>query len=347
MVLTCLFAGWFDGKGGSTGVCDGELCKGADDDTCSTDIIDTADITTYPKYYIMNEDKTKLIHDGTICNPHRGVDICEEVMPYDGTFFFRVAGVEPIGDAATWKFCGREGGIDEELEFFMKAGKCVPGAQTTAKKYCDGLESVTTISATIFLSGMKSDGLTAADSKILETDIATLMPYPERVTLTSWHYVESGVDSGLEVTFEAVFVVHDHTDVMNAMDTIRNQMDVGMSSGNFVSELKTMLNDLPNSNGDALRLTKSATLKDITLVDEYYLPAGSSLTTKDPVTEVTSPVVEHKSSSAQSSQFTVSAEVGVAAACMLLAVAAAAVVFTRRNTHTLLPTDSSHDDSSL
>jgi hypothetical protein len=327
-------------------VCDGELCKGTDDETCPANIIDTADITTYPKYYIMNEKKTKLIHDGTICNPKRGVDICEEVMPYDGTFYFRVAGVEPVGDAATWKFCGREGGIDEELEFFMRHGKCVPGAQTTAKKYCDGLESVTTISATIFLTGMTSGSLSAADAKVLETDIATLMPDSERVTLTGWTYVQTDSDSGVEVTFEAVFVVQDgfnHNNVLDTIENIRASVDVGMSSGNFVSELKTMLNGLPNSNGDVLRLAKSATLKDITLVDEYYLPAGSSVPAKNSVTEITSPAVEHKATTADSSQFSVSVEVGVAASCMLLAVAAAAVVFTRRNTHTLLPSESAHD----
>jgi hypothetical protein len=268
--------GWFNKQGGSSGVCDSELCRNNTAESCPADILDVPDITTYPKYYIMNEKKTKLIHDGTICNPKRGVDICEEVMPYDGTFYFRVAGVEPIGDAATWKFCGREGGIDEELEFFMRHGKCVPGAQTTAKKYCDGLESVTTISATIFLTGIRfNEELTPTDTKLIENDMADHMLHADSVTVTEWNFVRDAIlGNGVEVTLSAVLVTQSeelsHTNVVNRVESIQSQLASSMGNGNFLTELKSDLSMLPNSQADVLNHVSTVTLTNLRIFSESY-----------------------------------------------------------------------------
>ncbi|CAE7464852.1 unnamed protein product [Symbiodinium microadriaticum] len=300
---------------------------GSTDNTCALDVPDAPDILTYPKYYIMNEEKTKLIHSATICKD-RGIDLCEEVMPYDGHFYFRLAGIEPIGDKATWKFCDREGGIDTELEFRMKKGHCIPMAQTTAKKYCDGLETVTTISATIFLTGATATDLSAADSRLLEDDMSALIPLAERAT------------------FEAVFVSQSkamtHDVVQNAIQTIRNELEVGMTSGSFVSELKNAINLVPNSADDVLRKVDGASLLEVDIATEYYQPIGTGLYVTSPDQDtIPSSTTEHHE---QGTDSTVSSTVIVFAggvAGVVLA-AAAFMVFNKRTTHTLLPNDSTH-----
>ena len=310
---------------------------------CRNESHDALDILTYPKYYIMNEEKTKLIHSGTICKD-RGVDLCEEVMPYDGTFYFRVAGMEPIGDAATWKFCDREGGINTELEFRMKEGYCIPMAQTTAIQYCNGLETVTTISATVFLAGVTATELSAVDSMLLQQDMAAMIPLAERVTLTGYQYTEG---QGAQATFEAVFVSQSnamgHDVVRNAVETIRHELELGMSSGSFVSELRQAISILPNSANDVLRRVTTASLLNVDVYNEYYQPIGTGLhvALPDQNTDViiSSPTAEqHHHSSSQ--EFSVVSAVLAMAGVLL--VGAAFVVLRLRSTHSLLPTESMH-----
>ena len=294
----------------------------------------------------MNEEKTKLIHSGTICKD-RGVDLCEEVMPYDGTFYFRMAGIEPIGDAATWKFCDREGGIDTELEFIMKEGYCIPMAQTTAKQYCNGLETVTTISATVFLTGVTATELNAVDSKLLQQDMSAMIPLAERVTLTGWQYIEG---QGAQATFEAVFVSQseamNHNVVHNAVETIRSELQLGMSSGSFVTELKNAITLLPNSADDVLRKVDTASLLNVDIYNEYYQPIGTGLhaASSDQSTGTgpssTTTVHHNEASETPGVSSTVIMFAGGVAGVVLAA--AAFITLRSRSTHTLLPTESTH-----
>jgi hypothetical protein len=107
-------------------------------------------VLAYPKYYIMTKDRQRLVKPPkSICNQKRGAEFCQEALPWSGHFVFRFAGIEPTepDDAATWEFCGITGGINEEFEFLMQEGVCVPlTSKLSAEANCEyGLETVTSM----------------------------------------------------------------------------------------------------------------------------------------------------------------------------------------------------------
>jgi len=107
-------------------------------------------VLVYPKYYIMTKDRQKLVKPPkSICNQQRGAEFCQEALPWSGHFIFRFAGIEPTepDDAATWEFCGITGGINEEFEFLMREGVCVPlTSKLSAEANCEyGLETATSM----------------------------------------------------------------------------------------------------------------------------------------------------------------------------------------------------------
>eukprot|EP00602_Paraphysomonas_sp_CaronLab_P004182 CAMPEP_0185024208 /NCGR_PEP_ID=MMETSP1103-20130426/7186_1 /TAXON_ID=36769 /ORGANISM="Paraphysomonas bandaiensis, Strain Caron Lab Isolate" /LENGTH=683 /DNA_ID=CAMNT_0027557119 /DNA_START=64 /DNA_END=2115 /DNA_ORIENTATION=+ len=90
----------------------------------------------YPMYFIMDEYNTKLLHSGTMCR-YGDLDHLHEVLPRDGRFLFRVAGLSNLENGNfTWDFCGVTGVLNQEVHFTMTKGKCKPGMERIPSDYC-------------------------------------------------------------------------------------------------------------------------------------------------------------------------------------------------------------------
>eukprot|EP00602_Paraphysomonas_sp_CaronLab_P003918 CAMPEP_0185017106 /NCGR_PEP_ID=MMETSP1103-20130426/60_1 /TAXON_ID=36769 /ORGANISM="Paraphysomonas bandaiensis, Strain Caron Lab Isolate" /LENGTH=966 /DNA_ID=CAMNT_0027546363 /DNA_START=40 /DNA_END=2940 /DNA_ORIENTATION=+ len=331
--------GWYDNSGDSTPVCDSELCENADDDSCESNVPDVPNILSYPRYFIMNDKRTKLIKYGTICKNDRGVEYCDEVLPHDGHFVFRVAGVEPDGDDATWEFCDTEGGINEELQFTMKAGKCHPGPKLTAEEYCDTLESMAVLTGSILLSGVQSGDLSSLDEKILATDLGTLFTNAHKITLLGWKHVEEGLEASFEVTM-AVSDAHVFSDVETVVDNIKSHLETTLVDGNFIAELSAELDHHPNTKHDVLRSAKTVSLEHLEVAETYFVHAEEQST--QPVEVVLPSSSSASEKSADSFRLTAVSGVVVLVGTVVVVAGVALALMTRRRTHELLPADSTH-----
>lgn len=301
----------------------------------------------YPRYFILNEAKTEIIHEGTICSSSRGFEFCENVIPHNGDFVFRVAGIEPEDDASTWEFCGKKGGINEELQFTMRNGVCVAGAKLSAEEYCAGLLSNVVISGSLILGGVNAESFTTLDATVLESDLKLLMP-TTGVAIKSW----TNSDNGLRVHFSAniesdVNLLFFHSNLDNMVSTIRSDLSLSVSNGVFKDQLNNALDAFPNTQNDILRACTEITLEDLALYSVGYVAADGD-SQKSSIEIVASPIDDNNTPSrSQDSLFTMSST-GVYALVTLgvvsLAVVAVAVrLMSRKKSHELLPTDSSHE----
>jgi hypothetical protein len=175
--------GWYDDVANWTNPCD-----------IGSDLM-FPNVLSYPRYYISNDDRTKLIHSGSLCL-HDDKEICEEILPHEGDFVYRVAGFDQ-GNNLTWDFCGVKGTLGQELEFSMQGGKCVAGALMSASEICDGVVSVASISGELLLSGLFNDKLTEHDTLLLEHMISSTLN-GDNLRITSWLVKR---DVGLYVDF--------------------------------------------------------------------------------------------------------------------------------------------------
>jgi hypothetical protein len=299
------------------------------------------DILMYPKYVIMTADRTKQLHVGSLC-PHRGIERCEERLPPNGEFVFRVTGKD-LEDDATWKFCGVEGYVGQELQFEMKKGKCVPISVINAYTYCS-FNTLVTVEGGLVLTGISTD-FSEVDTKVLENEISSMLVSTTKLAINSWHVNEQG---SMEVSFEATFIAENHgidgsmrENVDTLVATLQTNMQTAFSTGAFKASLDTILQEYPQSQ---VTVTKASavTLTELKVVDIEYVEASTAINSREPSTLPAAARVSETSKDEFSSIVTVCAIVGVVVAV------AALVVRTRQTSdyaHQELAVDSEHADS--
>mmetsp|Transcript_20856 Transcript_20856/g.30000 ORF Transcript_20856/g.30000 Transcript_20856/m.30000 type:complete len:1048 (+) Transcript_20856:168-3311(+) len=369
--------GWYDGAG-SEDWCDSEEL-GAEDS------IEIPDLFTHPNYYIMNSERTKLIKTGTICKGDRSMELCEEILPHHGDFVFRVAGFERTedGEASSWKFCGEEGVLGDEMEFSMRAGKCIPGGRLTAEDFCThGYDTVVGFSVTVLISGVNLPvGMAAGsatsiqvlpsrDTAFLEREISRMFFDSHGVTLTAVTVPEGSTDS-LLLTLHAEMVAEEHgldgamaTNVENLLEQMKITIGNSFSSGSFVGMVQNDLQALPEEVvGDDLLRSPSiaATLQDLQVTTVSFIDHGtySSSPNENQQSDVRNPSTATSSSSGEANSVMVLGVVGkyvLVIALAGMAAFAAFILYTRvyepyaeardgRGSHTRIPDSSTHSGS--
>ena len=196
--------GWYDGTGDTMDMCG----------------LPTPTVLTYPKYYISNADRTKLIHSGTICGPH-SPEKCQEVLPYDGKFVWRVGGYDANPDDIQWHFCTVDGGLGQELSFTMKNGKCIPGDMIDADDYCNGVVTLAMFVGELRVSVQSAEEeLSVAETRTLETKLSKDLFLNSKVAINS--YVKEASDESFLMRFTVTVRVED---VSNYVGTVEGQLD--------------------------------------------------------------------------------------------------------------------------
>mmetsp|Transcript_3084 Transcript_3084/g.4739 ORF Transcript_3084/g.4739 Transcript_3084/m.4739 type:complete len:952 (-) Transcript_3084:169-3024(-) len=338
--------GWYDDSGDFTDVCEGDVCGSQE---CEDEEIQVPNILHYPQYFIMNEDRTKLIKSGTICSDNRGVEFCEEVLPHDGRFVFRVAGENPPGDNATWSFCGRDGGIKEELQFSMRAGKCHPGDQFTADDYCSGVTTLLSIGAVLTITDVSAGTLSEFDTKTLQQQLTAVVPVVRNVKISS--YQLSG--SNIEVQTVIVVAVEDYgldgtifSNKESVFSTVSDALASPISSGAFLSVLQNSLRNSPQGASDVLLKATSVSIDTVEMSSyEYVMGMKTDSETTESAVEEETVTSSSKSNVNSSPSGTVLILCGAVAGVIAVAfVIARAVRKSRMGTpsHLPLPDNSEH-----
>jgi hypothetical protein len=331
---------WYNAEGGWTGVCDAALSK---------DVIDVPDVLTYPKFFIMNEDKTKVLQKGTVCDD-RETEFCEEPLPHHGNFVFRATG---YSTDATWKFCGEEGSVNEELVFSMKAGKCEAKVKHTAADYCTGILSYMIMLGELAISDVKGDTLSAYDTKMLEQQITSMFTHQREVTIVSYTYDQAS--STMMVSFKATIAAEDygvdgtvHSDVEDLASAITSSVSSPVTEGQFMTSLLNMLKGSPLGTSDVLSSMSAVSLSSLSLSSISYGTRNADTPVSAPVQEETE-TIEVATARKES---VISATVGyICGAVALVAIIAFAVVRTSAQSenstknHLPLPLDSVHNDA--
>jgi len=339
--------GWFVSRGWND-VCDAEVCT-AGDTSCMSTAPKIPGALVYPRYFIVSKDKTELIHEGTICSGSRGFEVCQNNLPEDGEYVFRVAGVAPDNDDPTWEFCGKTGGLEEELQFRIKDGKCIPGARITSTKYCAGLQSSVVLTGSLLFSDVRTSFLSSADTTVLEKDIGLVIP-SSSIAIKSW----TQSNEGLRVHFSAAFtsdkeLVYFPSNVDNLISNVETSLSSSISTGVFGDQLASGLLGFAGTQNDALRSSSSITLEEVSLFSVSYLDT-SDAQRSSPIEIVTAPVETTTVHTKPSGTIYTITSVGVYAlvtvGIVLLGVAGVAVRYlSRKRTHDPLPTDSAHADN--
>jgi hypothetical protein len=239
------------------------------------------DILMYPTYVIMTADKTRQLHVGSLC-PRRGVERCEERLPPHGEFVFRVMGKDPEGDDS-WKFCGIEGHIGQELQFEMKKGKCVAVSVTNAYTYCS-FNTKVSLSGGLILTGVSTE-FSEFDSKVLENEIASMLVATTHVSIVSWAVNAEG---NTEVAFEATILaekqgvdgsIRENVDAL--VSALQVNIETAFTNGAFLSSVETTLAEYPQSMV-GIKAATSVTLTSFTVTNIEYVEASTSITERSP-----------------------------------------------------------------
>jgi hypothetical protein len=300
-------------------------------------------VLSYPRYYISNDDRTKLIHSGSLCL-HDDKEICEEILPREGEFVYRVAGFDDNGDASiTWDFCGVKGTLGQELEFSMKGGKCVAGALVSASDYCEGIVSLAHIRGEILLGGVFNDKLTEYDTQLLEHMISSGVGVAT-VTVTSWlvkRDVGLYVDFTLTMEMEQLGYEGIFSDMRSAFhDDLLSKLTTASTQGLLLNYLSTTLSLSPNSQNDILNKVTSIEVIKFE-ISSVTFSKGQDYSTTTPVEEDVI-VTHHSSGDTSIVSFTNGAMVFIA-----VVVGGALVIFTvsrvmRKKPYQALPESSEH-----
>jgi hypothetical protein len=219
--------GWYDNSGAVDTVSyeASERRRRLEEDPVSFNV---PTILTYPKYTIANEWNTKLIHTGSICmqdGKRAAFERCEEKLPANGKFIFRATGWVPENDDDTWKFCGVEGTVGQELQFEMVKGKCVPGMLIDAPDLCSDGGSLLSMMGEVQFNGVFLTELSQYDSLLLENEIAELMGSVVAVSISSYKQTESGILVTFGVTVAAERYNVDATVVDNISPLVATLQD--------------------------------------------------------------------------------------------------------------------------
>lgn len=310
-----------------------------------TDVPVFPDILMYPTYVIMNVDKTKQLHVGSLC-PKRGVERCEERLPPHGEFVYRVMGKDPEGDDS-WKFCGVTGFIGQELQFEMKKGKCVPVSVTNSNTLCS-FNTKVTLSGNILLAGVSAQ-FSEIDSKVLENEVASMLVATTHVSINSWS-VNS--DGNMEVSFQATILaekqgvdgsIRENVDTL--VSTLQSNIENAFSSGAFLSSMETALAEYPQDMM-SIKKTTGATLTSLQIVSIEYVEASTAISERTPASlpaaSQQAEAVVTQDEEGVSMIVTACAIVGVVVAVAAIAIRARQPV---EYSHQELAVDSEHADS--
>jgi len=256
------------------------------DETCpalsyagDTDHFTLPRVLTYPRYYISNDDRTDLIHSGSLCLVDNK-EICEEVLPPDGKFVFRVAGYYPDPSVITWDFCGKSGTLYDELQFQMVHGKCVPIAEFSAADYCAGIVSLGVYSGSILISGVHHS-LSDFDSSLLEHVLVSGFSVPSTVTITSTKIQGSNLIVGfaLRAKMEDLNMQGVYFDMAEAFtETLSSSLAASCSGGYYNTLLSAQLSANMVALNDALQGATEFQLLSFKLERIEYMNADSSVT---------------------------------------------------------------------
>mmetsp|Transcript_9304 Transcript_9304/g.20449 ORF Transcript_9304/g.20449 Transcript_9304/m.20449 type:complete len:523 (+) Transcript_9304:17-1585(+) len=331
--------GWYKGNSTVTGVCDAPL---------SQDVMDVPDILTYPKYYIMNEQKTKVLKSGTVCKS-RTTEYCEDVVPPEGKFVYRVTG---FNNDATWEFCGMTGSSNDELVFSMHHGKCTAVVMHSGSDYCTGIVSYFVMAGTLSITDVQGDTLSAFDTKMLEQQIASMFTYQRQVTITSY----TTADAVMTVDFKVVLAAEDYgvdgtfgSNIETLASQVATDMKIPVTQGQFITVLKNSLKNSPQGSSDVLSSMSAVTLTSVGLssIDYGLVPTSKGTPAETPSQEETTVEVH-----TAREEFALSSSVAyVCAGVACVAILVFAIVRTVKRssdsetkTHLPLPSDSEHMD---
>jgi hypothetical protein len=260
--------GWY--KGGNA---TDEVCAGVAESVMPS-------VITYPRYSIVSGDRTTLIHEGTICGAF-STEACEEVLPYDGRFVFRVAGYSQDPSKVRWDFCGESGILGEELQFKMVKGKCVAVEKRTAEDYCQGIESISVWSGSLLLSGASSFSslsVSMGDSRVLERTLSELLFHSEV-------HIDSLVvgEDGLTVAFSSTIVLEQlgyvgvyPDEVEVAEEFIETSMANAMATGVALASFQNLLYQDPSLSSGVIGQTTSVSLLGFEMTSLSYRTKTSS-----------------------------------------------------------------------
>lgn len=324
----------------------------------TTSIVPTT--VTYPKYYILTDDKSELITTGTSCDNQ--IEVCKEHLD-DGEYIFRVAGINPDPDEViSWKFCNVEGKLGQELHFRMKRGVCIPGQFISAADYCSGLLSIMTLNGVLILDGSKAESLTNFDFKVIESRLASAFPHYSSIKVTGYELK----NSDLLVAFEVESAVEEYgldgtvnNNVLIVFNTILTNLETIFSSGTFVSLIHDSIRESSLGADDALFSVTSASLASFELTSvEFILKSNGQVVPQDSSSTYvgSNPYVANLPNQQvikAESTFTISSTVAQVCASIVgfMVVALVATRGIRKalssyETHLPLPSDSVHIDAS-
>jgi len=230
------------------------------------------DVVVYPRYYITSEDRTKLMHVGSLCLLNTE-EICELILPREGKFVFRVAGYERIEGETSWSFCGVNGLLNEDLQFEMRNGKCVAGAKLSATQYCHTLSSLAVLDGSLVLHGTSQGSLTEVDTVMLEHVILNGVKVPASgviVESTSFRDGDLHVHFSISANLESS---HFDGTCGDEIEAFTDLVVTTLSNAGSQGFLMTLLNQELVTNAltkDVLRSTSSIELEYLKLLSITY-----------------------------------------------------------------------------
>lgn len=229
-------------------------------------------------WYISDYSLTKLFDDGSLCED----DACEgtcNICLGDGSYVFRVTGptfnetLESIwwehhngtdnGDHSvldehrfqSWEFCHSRGSYNEQLNFHVKKGKCIPDDLRWADELCDAAESSeVTLTGVIALGGISSEIFSTRDSSLV---LASLSNVIEGWQVANMNVLSTSLDTRAlssshralnsfthDVSFSASFVAEDYgidgatyANVENLVNDMAATIEASFASGAFSTQL--------------------------------------------------------------------------------------------------------------
>jgi hypothetical protein len=265
--------GWYKGGNQTDVVCPGEV------DSSMPSVI------TYPRYYIVNSERTTIIHKGTICGAFR-TEACQEILPHDGKFVFRVAGYDPNPSKVSWEFCGKTGILGEELQFEMVKGKCVPVDKRSADDYCKGIESISVWSGSLLLlssSSLSSSSIVTEDSKVLEQALSEVL-FDSKVIVESLEIDgnEMTVSFTASIILEKLGYVGIYSDELEtSQDYVSESMESAVSNGVVYAAVQHLARNDPSLASGVVIHTKSVSLLSFEMISlSYQVMVSSSSNSK-------------------------------------------------------------------
>lgn len=175
------------------------------------------------QYFISDSSREVLIAAGTMCNDDWAVSSCGVYLP-DGSYYFRLAGgmdrdeyndddyrppwlagrndydddyysnfvvPSPLSNRdITYRFCGVNGFVGDELSFQISSGTCIPTLkQSVETMSMYSLESRVSMVGTLYLEGLTSE-FQASDNFLLEQSVMDVLSAESMMHITSVPYTD-------------------------------------------------------------------------------------------------------------------------------------------------------------